>query len=418
VPQVAAKPAKGEGALLAVVPGARGPVLGRADKRAVWLARRSPRLRIFNPLVAWTYAADRTQLALATEYQSGTVPLSSVQFVDPASLTRVARTKLGVGSVAAMAWAADRVNVVLRQWCCPGSFDVVGIGASTHKVISRRHVDRNLVSVRRAGDALVLLTSPEAGIGAAALTVVDVDGTMRSTALDRIPAGMDTPDEGGSAAAHRQNIPGLAVDSAGTRAFVVSGGGPVGEVALSTLDVSYHDPAQPVSLLGRLRDWAEPPASAKGLNGPIREARWLGGGVLAVAGGDETAKLTPNGDLDVSWSPVGLRLIDTRTWGVRMIDRGADAVTLDGGLLLATGSRFASDEAQTGMGLAVYGFDGARRVAALQGEAAFVELSFRGRAYLSMGGSQSTWVVDLATGAVKERRSDLAQLLIGVSGPS
>src|SRR5919202_5329095 len=71
VPHAAMAPAKGQGPLLAVVPGARGPVLGRADKRALWIARRSPRLRMFNPVVAWAYAPDRSVLAVATEPQEG-----------------------------------------------------------------------------------------------------------------------------------------------------------------------------------------------------------------------------------------------------------------------------------------------------------------------------------------------------------
>lgn len=411
VPRVAAKPAKGEGALLAVVSGSRGPVLGRADKRALWIARRSPRLRLFNPVASWTYSPDGTQLALGTEYQAGSTPVASVHWVDPAAVTRIATTKLGDGSVAGMAWTADRVNLVLRTWCCPGSFVVVGLSARTHKVISRRRFERNVIDVRRAGGALVVLTSPEIGIGAASMLVVDAGGGLRSAALDQIAAGLDVPDESGSPASSRQSIPGLAVDAEGGRAFVVPGGGPVAEVSLATLSVSYHTVAEPVSLLGRVHAWLEPTAAAKGLNGPVREAQWLGAGLLAVAGADETALQVDN-QLRVTRAPVGLRLLDTNTWGSRLIDRGADDVHVDGGLLLATGWRMSSDEMQSGMGIAVYGFDGARRAAALQGSAAFVDLSFRGRAYMSVIGERATQVVDLATGAVAARRAPIAQLLV------
>jgi hypothetical protein len=414
-PHVAAKPAKGEGAMLAVVPGARGPVLGRLDKRAVWIARRSPRLRIFNPAVSWTYSPDGSQLALATEYQGGTDPVASVQWIDPVSLSRVARTtKLGDGSVASMAWAADRVNLVLRTWCCPGSFEVVGVSSRTHKVVSRLRFERNVIDVRRAGGTLVVLTSPEVGLGAAGLVVVDPEGTIRSTTLAGIAAGLDVPDESGTPASMRQSIPGLAVDPDGGRAFVVAGSGAIAEVSLAGLGVAYHAVAAPVSLLGRVHSWLEPEAEAKGLNGPIRDARWLGGGILAVAGADESATRV-GGELRVTRTPVGLRLVDTNTWAARLIDRGADEVHVDGGLLLATGSRLTAGEAQTGMGIAVYGFDGVRRVAALQGEAAYVDLSFRGRAYLSLTTSQQRAVVDLASGAVSARRTPIADLLISPS---
>jgi hypothetical protein len=337
-----------------------------------------------------------------------------VQWVDPAAVTRIATTKLGDGSVAAMAWSADRVNLVLRTWCCPGSFEVVGLSARTHKVISRRRFERNVIDVRPAGGALAVLTSPEIGVGTASMLVVGADGGIRSAALDQIAAGLDVPDESGSPASFRQSIPGLAVDADGARAFVVPGRGPVAEVSLATLSVSYHTVAEPVSLLGRVHAWLEPTAAAKGLNGPVREAQWLGAGVLAVTGADETALLV-NNQLRVTRTPVGLRLLDTSTWGSRLIDRGADDVHVDGGLLLATGWRMSSDETHSGMGIAVYGFDGARRVAALQGAAAFVDLSFRGRAYLSLIDARTTQVVDLATGAVDERRAPIAQLLISPS---
>jgi hypothetical protein len=414
VPRVAAKPAKGDGAMLAVVPGARGPVLGRLDKRALWIARRSPRLRIFNPVASWTYSPDGTQLALATEYEGGTVPVASIQWIDPDSLTRAARTKLGDGSPAGIAWSSERVNLVLRTWCCPGSFEVVGVSARTHKVISRRRFERNVIDVRRAGSALVVLTSPELGIGAASLLVVDPDGSTRSVVLDRIGAGFDVPDESGSEASMRQSIPGLAVDAAGGRAFVVPGSGAIAEVALAPLGVAYHAVAEPVSLLGRVHGWLEPAAEAKGLNGPSREAHWLGGGILAVTGTDETAARVGD-ELRVMRTPIGLRLVDTSSWASKLIDRGADDVHLDGGLLLATGSRLALGEAQDGMGLAVYGFDGVRRVAALQGEAAYVNLSFGGRAYLSLTTSRQNAVVDLATGAVGARRAPMPDLLLSPS---
>ena len=53
VPQVAKSPAKELGPLLALVPGARGPVLGHADKRALWVGRHSPKLRLYNSVRGW-----------------------------------------------------------------------------------------------------------------------------------------------------------------------------------------------------------------------------------------------------------------------------------------------------------------------------------------------------------------------------
>jgi hypothetical protein len=79
-------------------------------------------------------------------------------------------------------------------------------------------------------------------------------------------------------------------------------------------------------------------------------------------------------------------------------------------MLLATGSRWDASSA-TGMGLAAYGFDGARRLSVLSGRRLWISLVFRGRAYVSE--EETLRVVDLASGAVKLRSRPLPQLLIG-----
>src|SRR5947208_14307729 len=66
VPQAAKSPAKEVRPLLAVVPGARGPVLGRADKRAIWVARRSQKVRLYNSVRAWAFAPEARAIVPAT----------------------------------------------------------------------------------------------------------------------------------------------------------------------------------------------------------------------------------------------------------------------------------------------------------------------------------------------------------------
>lgn len=409
-------PAKEGEPILAVVPGQRGPVLGRADKRAVWIARRSRRLRIFNQLTAWAYSPERDVVAIATESQAGgSDPIPTIQYIHPYLVQRLWTTKLKDGHVAAMSWTESRLNVVAVRWCCPASFDVIGIDPDTHRVATKRRFARAALQVGRAGDSIVVLTAPAAGIGPAGLLVVDPDGKVRSVALDRIVAGTDLPNEGESPdpAKMRQNIPALAVDPAG-RAFVVPASGAVAEVSLSTLAVSYHTVAEPVSLLGRLHDWIEPKAAAKGVTGPTRAAKWLGDGVVAVSGGDEAATVDPANQMHVSWTPAGLRLIDTNTWGSKLIDRGADSFTVEGGTLLATGSSWTTEGTDRAMGLAAYGFDGTRRFSVLAGRSAAVALVFRRRAYVGIGDRGPTKVVDLTRGKLmKDRRTPLARLLIG-----
>src|SRR5205814_8698871 len=69
------------------------------------------------------------------------------------------------------------------------------------------------------------------------------------------------------------------------------------------------------------------------------DLRWLGSGVVAVTGGDETATVDASNQVHVSWAPAGLTLIDTNTWGTKLIDRGADSFAVDGDSLLVTGDR-------------------------------------------------------------------------------
>ena len=412
VPQAAKAPAK-SGPLLAVVPGDRGPVLGRADKRALWIGRRSPRLRIFNSMAGWAYSPDHDRLALATESPRAGPRL---QFVNPYSLVRSGITRLGSGHVVALAWGKD-VSVVVDRDCCPASFDVVAVDTATTKIRRRTKLPNTLLQSARIGGTLVLLAAPATGIGATTIVVVGPAGDVRSIELSQIAAGMEhsQPFDGGDPdfTKFRQNIPGLAVDAATNRAFVVPAAGEVAEISLGDLTVSYHAVAQPVSLLGRVHDWLEAKATAKGMNGPMRKARWLGSGVLAVTGADEAMFKDANGQPRMTWAPAGLRLIDTNTWGSKLIDRGADEFTVDGASLLATGSRWDSrDEASaTGMGLAAYGFDGARRLSVLSGRRLWVALAFRGRAYV--WDDLTLRVVDLASGTVKSRLRPLPQLLIG-----
>src|SRR2546421_7736753 len=132
VPQAVKSPAKELGPLLAVVPGASGPVLGLADKRAIWVARRSPKLRLHNAGRAWAYAPDGSAIALATQADL-TQAAAKVQFIDPRLLHRLAVAPLPWGDVYALAWGNDRVNVVLHDWDT-GESEVVGDDAMTHRV--------------------------------------------------------------------------------------------------------------------------------------------------------------------------------------------------------------------------------------------------------------------------------------------
>jgi hypothetical protein len=94
----------------------------------------------------------------------------------------------------------------------------------------------------------------------------------------------------------------------------------VAAVDLLSLTASYHRPTAAVSALGRLNAWLQPSAEAKGDDGPVRRAQWLGRGLLLVSGSNVRGTTT-----DVESEPAGVDLIDTRRWTVRTLDPDGDS---------------------------------------------------------------------------------------------
>src|SRR5262249_20668750 len=114
--------------------------------------------------------------------------------------------------------------------------------------------------------------------------------------------------------------------------------------------------------------------AAKPLPGPQRTAYWLGNGLLAVAGSD-------------GFVPTGLKLVDTRDWSARVVDKSSEAVTLAGGLLV--GSSWPN--------FAGYSLDGTQRYrfALAPGE----DLQIAGRYGYLCTGSKLSAVLDMTLGA-------------------
>ena len=199
-------------------------------------------------------------------------------------------------------------------------------------------------------------------LGPSRLALAGPEGRVRYANLDRIQSGNRA--EGGREPArfivHEWN-PGLAVDPQGVRAFVVQSAAPIAEVDLRTLSVRYHSLSQPISLLGRLHDWLEPKAEAKAQEGPTRQALWLGNGLLAVTGNDGHATIAGAGEQE--WATAaGLKLIDTRSWSIRTLDRSSTRATIVAGTLLASGLIWDSRTQRfQGAGLTGYSLDGTRR---------------------------------------------------------
>jgi len=151
-------------------------------------------------------------------------------------------------------------------------------------------------------------------------------------------------------------------------------------LSLASLEVTYHRLERSASPWQRLVRWWAPPAEAKVISGPSRNALWLGDGQLAVTGYDGSAK---GHHREI---PSGLELIDTANWTVRRVDRHSSSAMLAAGRLLAFGTAFGTgpDGANQGFGLTLYGpadrqpvhWFGAKQVSWIQvnGDLAYVQL--------------------------------------------
>jgi hypothetical protein len=360
------------------------------DRTGTRLAQFDPRTLAIQPgrkvLLAghtspWAFSPDRTKLALGGDG-------ATLRFVDAHQMRVLGDLRLGAaGLVDYLDWArADRLLVLVRGES--GDSTVVLVDAARRRVIRTISIERSAFGAAAFPGGLVLLLGDSAGRGPAEVAVVDAQGALRTVTVDQISAGYT--DYGDGLVEVRR--PGLAVDAAAHRAFVVDADFTVAEIDLDGFAVAYH--RQSTRSL------------AKFLPGPSRVARWLGNGVLAVAGANYQGLATP----------VGLHLIDTRTWTWRVVDPQVASFEVGRGVLAGTDKPFDAEPRH----YSVYGTDGSFRygvdVPALQslvvqGPYAYV---CRGRGLMR--------VLDAGTGAVlhRYRSSTLplcATLLYGQSSP-
>src|SRR5918992_371641 len=126
------------------------------------------------------------------------------------------------------------------------------------------------------------------------------------------------------------------------------------------------------STFRRLLTSLVPAAQAKEYHRAVRRSLWAGGGLIASFGSD----LTIDGRRFRS-VPVGLRLIDTRPWTVRMVDEQVSSALLVGDVLLAAGA----DE----IGLVAYDLNGTKRFQLFRGRSVACVQSYRGKAWIDVG---------------------------------
>ena len=308
-----------------------------------------------------------------------------VQFVTARRLRSLGTVYAGSAYVDRLNWvSAHRLLVSLGGQ--PARVAVIDPVAGA--VTGVRNLDGIVVSAASAGDALVLLVAPATGIGPASVAVYDGD-RLRTAELPGIVAGWRQDASEGEDPLLHQSVPGLAVDPTGDRALVVAAGDRAVEVDLGTMAVRGHDLAEPVSLLGRLRNWLEPTAEAKSMDGPDRVAVWLSSGLVAVSGAHAT---TDGSSIDVT--PAGLALIDPSDWSVSRLSDEPSTVSFADGTLVASGSR-PDSPVQT---LIAFDDQGHRRFSLVRDGADLSQVA-GGYLYAGWNDGRRYEIVDLRTGA-------------------
>jgi hypothetical protein len=382
-PAEAQRHAATAGPLFAVTYGVGGGRLTRLDPATLRPVGRSIRLGREAP--SWAFSRDGRGLAIAT-------PRAGLRLIDLATM-RVRHVLLGRRLAYALAWPSPRRLLVAEHG------ETVVVDPVRGRVLRREFRTGTPWHAARTREGLVLLTRDGQGIGPARLDAIGRDGRPRSVVLERILVGAYGGEN--NEGPFRGEHPGLAVDDAGDRAWVVGGSGVLAEVELATLRITYHEPQEARSLLGRLAAWLQPEAHAKVSSGPNRTAVWLDG-TLAVAGADFSTVRDAEGEIDQVSKPFGLRLVDASTNRIRSVDEHATDVAVGAGLLLAYGSWYDGvAEKRFGAGLRAYRQDGSRAFH-LFGDAPVETLFVAGReAYV--WANARLHAVDLATGEVRAR---------------
>lgn len=367
-PAFSAAATRDAGPLYGIVGHARRDTqLVRLDPRSL-RPLRGPRFDIVDFVNGWAFSPDRSRVALATACQAG-VSLGSLQLLDVRQMRPLGCFAISGGyghGIRAIAWPTP--NRVLAVSHSP--LQVFLIEAKARRIIQRAPLEGVSLSTARAGDRMVVLTGPTLD-RSERLVVADPRGNVRSVAVEA-PRATD-----------------FVVDPNGRRAYLVSAG-TVAEVDLDTLAVAYHELREPVSLFRRALAWLVPAAQAKEFHREHRRTLWLGGGLIASFGSDVTYDDRGRG---VSGVPVGLRLIDTRDWTVRMVDKQVSYALLAGDALLAAGD----DE----IGLVAYNLNGTKRFQLFRGRVVVPLLSYGGNAWINVGRPIGVpKVVDVRTGRI------------------
>jgi hypothetical protein len=367
---------------------------GTATPKIVWQGGRRRPLRLSDYYDTVVTSPDGRSAVLGGDTSDGRIQFVDLVRQQLSSRIRVISWPPTGCTTQPLVWTRSHRVVVLGT-CA----DAHRIGASELDVVDTKQRKRMAVvplgnvirAVRRRG-AVTILSSPELGpiddgtyarlerLGPARLFEVRSDGSIARLVLP-IQAGLEN-----SRTFNR--LPGLDVRDG--VAVVVGEGDGAALIDLRRRLVTYRR----VSFPPRPRRLA-PFHSHTGTNNPSRdldrEAYWIDAHHVAVVGYDDWT--SARGDQTL---PAGLRILDTRTWRVRFVDRGAYAARTAHGVVLVWG---ASQD-----GLRGYDGNGSLRYRVLTGRViAFYGLR-RGEAFVSASRGRrrpQTFAVNVRTGRLR-----------------
>src|SRR5919106_2548282 len=283
------------------------PLTFRQSGRAVRLANGS----------AWTTALSPDRKTLAV---SGGLGTATVELVDLRRMRSRGFVDLVLnGGLTFLSWERGLFAVV-------DDYDrraVVQIDPKTLKVQARHVLDGTILQVKKGvRRQVVLLLAPRTGIGQLRLAVVGGKGLVE-TALPGLTGGATTEGEQKNFRT-RELIPALVVDESGRRAFVYAKNTVV-EISLRDLSITTHPLPEPVSVWGRFRNWLEPAAQAKIVEGYYRSGAWLGDGRFAVTGMNFAEEEN---------TAAGLTIIDTADWTLHKVSEDSTEIAVSEDTLL------------------------------------------------------------------------------------
>jgi hypothetical protein len=274
--------------------------------------------------------------------------------------------RMGNGCFATPVLWKRQHRLILTLWCGDAHrsarSDLLVLDPERHRFVGRREI--GLGSWASGRKLVVFVSSPPLGGRAVPGTTIreELEGPARllRVGADGRADEIRLPIRAGSARDRTLNrFPALVLDTKARYAYVIGEGQGCARIDLRTLRVEWHRLPHAFDAQPRL---ASKPHQHEGTANPSRDldrrAVWLGNGKIAVTGEDTWSPHSFD-----RTAPAGLKILDTNTWRVRMIDPYVSIAEIVRRRLVATGPH---------AGLTVYDLGGRRLLRRFAGKQVWI----------------------------------------------